>query len=1361
MPFRIRKKLIAALFCFPLLIVGCSNSDSDPEAPTKIGVFIDAPVKGLGYSNTPSGIMGVTNEKGEYSFKEGDKVTFFIKGISIGQVDATPETPVTNLAKSTIVARILQSLDTESNNPDLIDISKISIPAEIQQDLSNIIASSENARALDTQLTSALSPENLKIIEDASIVDSGDEEIDLVDTLVTESAALDHINAAGILVDFTAADLVGQAFFLEDDEGEFSTIYFLDGVAYKFDHPASEQGQATKDEVSWVIDGGKLIMTATIGDTTEVDTVTLRSIDGNRYLTSVVESDDPNSIFAVTFNKVQLLTPASLGSKILKRLDSSSCNERTIEFSDDGTTGTVKSLCGDDSEYRESTISVSSVPELENVIAFSGEDGDGPFTAHLSLIDGTFEVGSQLRFSLTSDKNSVDNIDAKVDMYEVVTEAVQAPVVPSGGFALEDISRQVYTRSSGAVIVAFFENNTGTETNSGTESSEDKYATDFTWAIDNGFLLLDYPGDADDVSVELTGVSGDIHSVIVTEVDGAVNGTIYKSKALSPADLNNKILALTDPSENVNCAERTIKFSTQDGVLKADMRERCGGEYFASPGFIVTADSNLDNVVKLNLPDSDGVAYITLVSGDLSTPATVTLGSIFYKSENDLEAVEIESYSLVENELVAPIVGPAFDASNIARQVYLDVDKQEMMVFENESIGALYENVDSGTNGDTNGVKHPFTWSVVEGTLNVDFTDESIKDISATLESVEGNVYQVKVISHDGQPVIELKRAMPLAVSDLDGLIIADSSNVSCPGSISITGLSAVRKEVCISEGNDYHEFNMDLSQVPEFDNVIKFTINDSDSENANEVYFTLVGGSIANEVMTFAAIFDPNETEVGEVEVFDYIVTDQEVQQPEPTGEVPTVVGVPVFLQNGSSASITVKFSEDMQDTYNTSGSYVPTNSYWSDSRTFVVEFSSFTPGQTITFNTDGFETVGGKEIAQPYVFTFPETITTTTTTTNADTGVVTTTTNNSDGSSVIVTTTPNADGSSTIVTRTINSDGITEGVITSIVNADGSVTTGPITAPAPTNPDNGTTVTTSTNSSTGATVTTTTNADGSSVVVSITPNPEGSSTVVTSIVNADGSLGDVATTTILEGDLESIVGSSKTFYQHVADAGQDGTYTFEFDAGTWTVKDLSGAVDGTGSYAIDGNVATMTGGDESFTIILIDSTDTYIVVTSNAGTETTRLYFDQSEALNGPIDAGDVAFLIEDGISNTSIRFENTNGEAIAVPSDAYVRIIPNSFTNQNVYKYQINCSIQADGSFENACLADIGDQETLSAAMSNPSELYQVLIFKNHIDSSKTNWECGENLYKYVGSSVSDWSNITVKPIDFQDRIGEQCD
>lgn len=69
--------LLAAL----MVLGGCGGgggggSNDDPANLT--GKFIDGPVLGLGYSCSPSGLAGTTNSSGEFKYKAGDDVKFFL-----------------------------------------------------------------------------------------------------------------------------------------------------------------------------------------------------------------------------------------------------------------------------------------------------------------------------------------------------------------------------------------------------------------------------------------------------------------------------------------------------------------------------------------------------------------------------------------------------------------------------------------------------------------------------------------------------------------------------------------------------------------------------------------------------------------------------------------------------------------------------------------------------------------------------------------------------------------------------------------------------------------------------------------------------------------------------------------------------------------------------------------------------------------------------------------------------------------------------------------------------------------------------------------------------------------------------------
>lgn len=90
------KKIAVVLFFCSLVfcIYSCkainnSNSPVDPttdysQLPTDEGFFIDAPTFGLHYKAFPSGMSGVTDKNGKFSYKQGNEVTFFIGNMQMG-----------------------------------------------------------------------------------------------------------------------------------------------------------------------------------------------------------------------------------------------------------------------------------------------------------------------------------------------------------------------------------------------------------------------------------------------------------------------------------------------------------------------------------------------------------------------------------------------------------------------------------------------------------------------------------------------------------------------------------------------------------------------------------------------------------------------------------------------------------------------------------------------------------------------------------------------------------------------------------------------------------------------------------------------------------------------------------------------------------------------------------------------------------------------------------------------------------------------------------------------------------------------------------------------------------------------------
>lgn len=120
--------------------------------------------------------------------------------------------------------------------------------------------------------------------------------------------------------------------------------------------------------------------------------------------------------------------------------------------------------------------------------------------------------------------------------------------------------------------------------------------------------------------------------------------------------------------------------------------------------------------------------------------------------------------------------------------------------------------------------------------------------------------------------------------------------------------------------------------------------------------------------------------------------------------------------------------------------------------------------------------------------------------------------------------------------------------------------------------------------------------------------------------------------------------------------------------------------------------------------------------------------------------------------------ITFVDENNNSIAIPTDAGIRITSNVDMDSDNWG-RFSSQVDSNGSFSitNSLLENTYDV----------NNTFQVVVFKNHINTNEFNWDCGENTYKYItnpdGSSnvgFESWSDIVVTPTDFQDRSSETC-
>ncbi len=151
---------IILIFFISLVFIGCGGGNdsrgntTDINTTTLVGTFIDSPVEGLRYST--NSLSGFTNNKGEFQYKVGETVDFFIGNIKLGSaiggevispLTLTGENDLNNISsKSTNIARILQTLDEDSTNKgkikiplSLVDLDNFKIDFESEADLNTIL----------------------------------------------------------------------------------------------------------------------------------------------------------------------------------------------------------------------------------------------------------------------------------------------------------------------------------------------------------------------------------------------------------------------------------------------------------------------------------------------------------------------------------------------------------------------------------------------------------------------------------------------------------------------------------------------------------------------------------------------------------------------------------------------------------------------------------------------------------------------------------------------------------------------------------------------------------------------------------------------------------------------------------------------------------------------------------------------------------------------------------------------------------------------------------------------------------------------------------------------------------------------
>lgn len=371
------------------------NNSDNSEAVSKIGVFIDAPVKGLVYVSSPSGKDGVTNEKGEFEYIDGDTVSFNMGFIELGKAvpDKDKTVKVTQLREALLVAQLLQVLDADADE-NKIDVSDILIPKEIEETIlkrlkgtAEILDEDENIiTAEEFRAIKQKNPDKLTLQQRTEIV--------------TKDRALEHIKQqiAESGLKFSTSSLENQwlidSVFLTTYEGGilgFSTAGHSINWVEVFDSKAEYSG------VPWSVDSQ--------GDLE----VTLRKNDSCR-LSKLAEGDLIHFDYACTkagskgirsLTKPKPFSANDLSGKSFN-FTSLSGNKETLTFRNDG----ALNCNGENSScpYKDH-------PSYKNTVWIEGGGDRGEKDTFIILAQGTLAKGKLLLIHYKDDGNTLDSVE--------------------------------------------------------------------------------------------------------------------------------------------------------------------------------------------------------------------------------------------------------------------------------------------------------------------------------------------------------------------------------------------------------------------------------------------------------------------------------------------------------------------------------------------------------------------------------------------------------------------------------------------------------------------------------------------------------------------------------------------------------------------------------------------------------------------------------------------------------------------------------------------------------------------------------------------------------------------------------------
>jgi hypothetical protein len=160
----IEMKRLLVFLTITLLLTSCGggggNTVATFETPTLTAYYGDTSVKGLIYEASPSGLSGVTDDRGAFKFKQGDIVYFYIDPINriyLGKVSPVSEqvtiAPIANSFDSEVdasfVTVILYAFDKALVGSNYMDFTDLIFSSTVSNKIKNILSRKETPNLID------------------------------------------------------------------------------------------------------------------------------------------------------------------------------------------------------------------------------------------------------------------------------------------------------------------------------------------------------------------------------------------------------------------------------------------------------------------------------------------------------------------------------------------------------------------------------------------------------------------------------------------------------------------------------------------------------------------------------------------------------------------------------------------------------------------------------------------------------------------------------------------------------------------------------------------------------------------------------------------------------------------------------------------------------------------------------------------------------------------------------------------------------------------------------------------------------------------------------------------------------------